>query len=91
MRLVYKYDIKTGITTLKLPKNRVVLDVQLQHGKPRVWVLLYAEDTDMENCNFLCIGTGQQTNEKLDRHIGTFQIYGGDEIYHVFEIAGAIH
>jgi hypothetical protein len=71
---------------LELPKNAVVLDIQIQHGSndPSMWVML---DTN-EPCiprRFIAIGTGQKFDDTGLKYIATFQQPDLGLVWHIFE------
>ena len=86
MHTIWKFEVPPQETfTANLPKRARFLDVQVQKGAPWMWFLLDPEAEKIER-KFVVLGTGHPAPEaeKLT-HLGTFQIYGGDLVLHVFE------
>jgi len=73
--------------SLKLPKGAKILTVQVQRDKPQLWALVNPK-SPAETRNFRLVGTGhliKESEENLN-YIGTFQLFNGDFIGHLFEI-----
>ena len=88
METIYKYKLKLdNVQTIDMPINSKILCVQVQHGKPCVWVEIKAETSMYERRTFRVIGTGFAVipNESLT-YIGTVQTKDGDFIWHVYEV-----
>lgn len=87
MRTVYKYPIDlTDTFTLELPKGAQVLSVQMQGATPCLWALVDTK-AEAERRTFRLAGTGHPIDESLElRFVSTFQLYGGDLVFHVFEV-----
>jgi hypothetical protein len=84
MMTIYKYPLRPDLQTLRLPADAEILCVQMQRGEPQVWVKL---DTDKPLVTrTLCVyGTGHEMKGLDSHYIGTFQLMGGELIFHVFE------
>ena len=88
MRIIYKYPLEVeDYQVVTMPKSAQILTVQAQRGKPCIWALVDT-DNNPEKRYFRIAGTGHpiRLKDKLLRYIGTFQMIGGDLIFHVFEI-----
>jgi hypothetical protein len=86
MRTVWKYELEvTDLQAHSIPEGGTVLCVQVQRGRPCVWVLVDSENPAKERI-FRTFGTGHKIpeNEKLD-YIGSYQLYRGDFLGHLFE------
>jgi hypothetical protein len=91
MLKVFKYGLEWYLTEISLPVNARVLAVDSQGNQPFLWALVNPHASRTVKRKFLILATGQETKEKLLDliHIDTFQsnpLYGGNEIYHAFEI-----
>jgi hypothetical protein len=97
MQTIWKYRLSlTDIQTIKVPSGSRVLSVQTQpdddypeHIVPCVWFLV--PDTDVERqgeITFLTCGTGNPILEdnviKEYGFLGTYQLYNGELVFHVF-------
>lgn len=82
MITIWKYPVRSGVTSLTLPYGSHVLDVQVQDGQPVMWVQV---DTDQHNVTrkFVVYGTGHPMPAVTRQHIGTFQLSG--YVFHLFE------
>ena len=87
-KIIFKYDIPIDNRfELKIPINSHILCVQIQDGKPRLWVLVKPEGYPTEKRTFSVVGTGESADHvKPEKYIGTFQIENRGEIWHLFEI-----
>jgi hypothetical protein len=88
MRTIYKYPVQIeDEQTIEIPLLSKVLTVQIQHGKPYIWV---AVDTDSKVVpfKFKLYGTGHPiTNDSnYSTYIGTFQLCSGDLVFHLYLI-----
>lgn len=91
MKQIRKFPIGLKVKSqIEMPIGSKILCVQTQKGDPCIW----AEVTNLnkghlnkETRTFLTFGTGHDMPEDKHLHyIGTYQLYKGDEIYHVFEV-----
>jgi hypothetical protein len=84
MITIYKYQFNVADSfEIEMPIHSDVLSIQLQNGKPTMWVKI---DTSQEMVRrmFLAFGTGHPMTSLIDlRHIGTIQINGF--VWHIFE------
>lgn len=93
MKTIYKYPLPCMDTFFAdLPKGAEILTVQVQNGTAAFWAIcdLLAEK---EFRKFEVVGTGHELrdlNRSADRkYIGTFQLYGGGFVGHLFELVKA--
>lgn len=86
MYTVWKYPI-TIFETFKIgmPKDAVILSVQMQNGYPYLWALVNS-DFPLEDYHFEIVGTGNEAPkpDKIKAYIGTFQT--GPFVFHLFEL-----
>jgi hypothetical protein len=95
VKRVLKYAITPGrVFPLTVPyKNFKVLCVQEQHGRPQLWALVDEEKDFDPNAeyqhDFFIFDTGSPIFdpefEEIGEYVGTFQLKGGDQVFHVFE------
>lgn len=71
---------------IDMPVNARVLSVQVQHGQPQMWVLgdPYAPK---ESRSFIMYGTGHDMPNDPGEFVGTFQVHGGNLVFHLFAVA----
>lgn len=86
MKRVYKYPVEiSDIQTINLPLGAQILSVQVQNGSPYIWACVNPS-ADSEPRRFRLYGTGHNIEcNNLLKHIGTFQLFGGRLVYHLFE------
>lgn len=89
MKHILKYRIETtDLIIIEMPKNAQVLDVQVQHGNPVIWVLV-DDEQPKEKRIFEIYGTGNFIEKSKDfasrKYIGTYQLFEGNFVGHVFE------
>ena len=86
---VFKYPIiPSDWITIELPRDAKVLTVQVQRTGAYLWVLV-DPSAPLEPRHFRLAGTGhpitvEQAADLI--YVGTFQLYGGDLVFHLFEI-----
>lgn len=87
MKTIYKYQLAvTDQNIINIPQGSEILCVQIQGEAPCLWVLVDTEEKP-EDVLIETFGTGHEipTDMGIDRaYIGTYQIMGGAQIYHVF-------
>ena len=89
MTKVYKYKIPILDTfELDLPKDTRVLSFQCQKEDFCIWALVNTLDVELETRKFRLCGTGHDIYEWEKRliFIGTAQKFGGELVFHLFEI-----
>lgn len=88
MKAVFKFPLPvTDVAVVEMPVSAQVLTVQTQRGQPCIWAMC-DEDGVYERRVFRVLGTGHSIPDKyLEklRYVSTFQLNGGDYIFHVFE------
>jgi len=85
MKTIWKYTLKVENTVeIEIPKFSEVLCVQTRFEEPCVWFLV---DTNNEKEVRLLstIGTGNDAKDvSIQQYIGTYQLYGGNYVFHLF-------
>lgn len=92
MKTILKYTITPGRSFRVTSEFKVFipLTIQLQGNMPQLWVLVGEPSPDvlMERV-FFVLHTGEKIYdpefEELGPYVGTFQLDGGQEVFHVFE------
>jgi hypothetical protein len=89
MKTIFKYPIpQEGVFELKLPEKAKILTVQIQKGNPQMWAIVDPQ-APLEKRIFRLAGTGHPLEswpESEFLYIGTFQLFEGDFIGHLFEV-----
>lgn len=84
---IWKYTLRDNVTTFDVPADYQVLDVQLQHGQPQLWLLVNPLAPTYK-LTATIYGTGWDI--ELDKggdigwYAGTFQQAEGALVWHVF-------
>lgn len=85
MKTIWKYILQvTDVQTLSMPKDAKVLTAKTQHGVPCIWVEVDPK-ASREDRIFQIIGTGHPISSNPSHYLGTFQIHGGDLVFHIYE------
>ena len=85
MNTIHKYRIETTDTqSILMPKGAEILTVQVQYGEPCLWAKVNPSN-DMTLRTILTAGTGHELPSTRTEYIGTYQLLGGDLVFHVFE------
>ena len=85
MKKIWKFPLSiVDEISINMPKGAEILSVQVQKNNPCIWALVdpYAE---VVKRNFSIFGTGHAIIEDNYIFIGTFQLYNGDLVLHLFE------
>ncbi len=83
-RQVWKFELHPGENVIEMPAEAKLLTVQMQHGEPYLWALVYT-DAPRTLREFNVVGTGHNLPEGVGLYVGTFQMEGGALVWHVFE------
>ena len=87
MKTIHKYRLQiTASQPVLIPKGAHILTIQAQDDIPCLWALVDPDQaTEMRILEMY--GTGDPIHEsgKPREYIGTFQIKGGESVFHVFE------
>lgn len=86
-RTIWKYDLDTqDEVVLDIPKGAEILTVQMQFGKPCMWVMVDPK-ADKEHRVFEIVGTGNPMEINEERqYVATYQLMQGALVFHVFEL-----
>lgn len=90
MTTIYKFPVPMQqLFQQELPKGATVLSVQEQVNAAQMWVML-DPDEETEVRHFEVYGTGFEmrtlTPTEKREYIGTFQMDGGQLVFHLFEL-----
>jgi hypothetical protein len=90
-KTVFKYPLPMRGNPIQMPKGARVLSLQVQYGDPQLWALVDPEAPE-EPRQFRIFGTGHPmtiTGGHTLEFIDTFQLDGGQLVFHVFEEVGS--
>jgi hypothetical protein len=85
--MIYKYPLElTDSQELFLPKDGLILSVQIQRNQIMLWALVDSNVKDHERRIIRIYGTGQEHIPASElRFIATVQMNNGQFVWHVFE------
>ena len=84
MRRIFKYPIPVrDEIEVMMPEECLVISCQAQHGKPYIWAVI-DDDTPLIPHHFNIVGTGQPADHLDGAFIDTFQLEGGNLVFHLF-------
>lgn len=90
MKTIWKFPLNVADEqVVSMPRDAIVLDVQVQYGIPCIWALVELNEPFFEETRkFRTIGTGSEVPDDIDEHtyVGTYQLVGGKFVGHVFEV-----
>jgi len=82
---IWKYELQiTDYQTIHMPELAEILCVQVQLGRPHLWVLVHS-GKKKEPRKIAIHGTGHDIPPG-ERYIGTVQTNQGSLVWHVFEV-----
>lgn len=85
---IWKFELETTDNQfIEIPKGAQLLAVQTQSDKPCLWALVDPNAEKEKRC-FEVFGTGHVINSNNREYIGTYQLNGGNLVFHVFEYTG---
>jgi hypothetical protein len=87
-RTVWKFPVPfpgPDAFTIEMPAGAEVMAVHMQHGQPQMWALV-DPSRPAEARRFRIAGTGHPINEQIEQYVGTFLMYEGELVFHVFEV-----
>lgn len=89
MKAVWKFPVPLGepsdVFTVMMPGGAELMTIQVQDGSPQIWALVSPDNLLMPR-RFRIAGTGHPISETVNQYLGTFQLYGGSLVFHVFEV-----
>lgn len=86
MKTIWKYPVAVvDVQTIGMPLGAEILTIQDQKGTPCIWALVDS-DAPLADREIRIAGTGHKINKSIKQYIGSFQLGGGDLVFHVFEI-----
>lgn len=85
-KTIWKYELETtDVQKISIPKGAKILCLQIQFGKPCIWVLVDPTH-ELESIGIFTYGTGHPipTEPYPHKYIGTYQLKDGMLVFHVF-------
>jgi hypothetical protein len=87
MSTVWKYELYIDdYIIVSLPRGAKPLTVQSQKEKVYLWCLVNPHENNLEERIFRLAGTGHPIVDNNLFYIGTFQLYDGSFVGHLFEV-----
>lgn len=85
---IWKFELEiNGEQAVSMPEGAEILSLQVQRGKPCIWVMVDSAARSQEQRWFKTFGTGHPIEYALGAFVGTYQLKDGDLVFHVFERA----
>jgi hypothetical protein len=87
MHKIFKYPLVIHrLVEVPIPKDARILKIDAQYDQPCLWALVDT-DNEPETRSFIIQGTGWAFDKPLDdlTYIDSFQMSGGQFVWHVFE------
>lgn len=85
-KTIWKYVLKTiDEQELEIPYDSKLLDLQVQHGVPCLWVMVDPNEIKLKRKIFI-YGTGHTipSRRRKDQYLGSYQLDGGSLVFHAF-------
>lgn len=87
---IYKYLLPYGSESylefsLTMPEEAKILSLQVQHDSPCLWATVPANAGNLIQRYFLIVGTDCDFSVGNYKYIGTYQLFNGDYVGHLFE------
>lgn len=84
MKAVYKYNLHPYARNM-MPVGAKPLSVHAQGNDLCLWALVDTE-AELENREFVIVGTGHEVHDHAGEFIGSALLAGGTLVLHVFEV-----
>jgi hypothetical protein len=88
MTTIWKYDLfEVDEQEITIPFGYELLSVQVQNGQVCLWAKVEPKN-ELDKVTIIIHGTGHPADDTHNaKFIGTFQLYGGSFVGHVFAIS----
>lgn len=84
MKTIWKYILEiTDQQFVAVPEGSELLTVQMQNDAPQLWVKCDSDKPKVFK-RIRIYGTGNPVSNDDETYLATFQVYGGDLVFHVF-------
>ncbi len=84
---IYRYPLEvTDRQTIHLPYNSKILTAQLQHDSLQLWAMVDELENLSMPTTIAIYGTGNPMPDRPGEYISTFQMHGGNLVFHVFNL-----
>ena len=84
-KVIWKFPLVIeDVQIIELPRNYEILTIQVQNGIACLWAMVSPEVTK-EKIIIEIIGTGNLVAVAERQYIGTFQLFEGQLVWHVFK------
>lgn len=91
-KTIYKYPLEvTDVQNISLPVGAEILTIQTQNETPCLWALVDPNGIEKESKTIEIFGTGHPIGYDMGvsrKYISTFQLRGGQLVFHAFEYTG---
>lgn len=85
-KVVYKYSLEfEDLQEITFPASFIPLCVQAQGDKPQLWALVVPDSLPKRKLRIMIVGTGKEFDiTPYWEYFGTFQLFEGRAVFHVF-------
>jgi hypothetical protein len=86
-KTIWKFEIGTNKIIIEMPKGAEILTIQTQYNVPCIWAMV-DPNAEKELRHFEIFETGHEIYFDMGverKYINSFQLLGGDLVFHVFE------
>lgn len=88
-KVFWKYPFAVQeILHIKMPLNAQILHLDVQRDIPAIWALVDS-DLELETRKFYLYGTGHRVPDRPQKYVGSFLMYDGQIVFHLFEALDA--
>lgn len=85
-KAIWKFPLKTDdVQQIEMPEGAQILCVQMQGGNPCIWAMVDPE-AEKTKRTFEIFGPGHPVPEATRMYIGTYQLYNGSLVFHLFQL-----
>jgi hypothetical protein len=87
-RTIWKFQVPVNDDiAVEMPKGAEILHIDAQEDVPCIWAMVDPTN-DLHTRRFRMYGTGHPMHvDEVETHVGSFMLYNGQLVFHVFEVA----
>lgn len=83
---IWKWTLSIkDLQVIEMPMGAKILSVQVQGELPQVWAVVDEHQTLKQARRIAIFGTGNPLPGDPGEYISTFQMHGGERVFHAFE------
>ncbi len=85
---LFGIEMVKGATILSVREQSEINDQDIPQPTGKIWALVDPSETEKEKRYFRLLETGKPFDDTDLKYIGTYQVYGGKIVLHLFEYVG---